>query len=71
MANLELTMDDVQELFRTMPEAFRQVQMVAQARVIRELEEKVTSLEGGSNAESGEEALPVHTPRKAAGKGGS
>ena len=68
MANLDLKMEDVSELFRVMPESFRQVQLIAQARVILELEEKVNSLEGGSNAESREKDIPVHSKGKDAGK---
>jgi|TARA_R110000744_G_scaffold226871_1_gene345189 hypothetical protein len=68
MANLDLKMEDVAELFRVMPESFKQVQLIVQARVILELEEKVNSLEGGSNAESREKDIPVHSKGKDAGK---
>ena len=76
MADLQLTMEDINELFRTMPEAARQAQLIAQGRMIRELETELTGLRSNghkeaSDAEGGEEALPVHDKGKAAGKVGS
>ena len=76
MADLQLTMEDINELFRTMPEAARQAQLIAQGRMIRELETELTGLrrnghKEASDAEGGEEELPVHDKGKAAGKVGS
>ena len=68
MANLDLKMEDVSELFRVMPESFRQVQLIAQARVILELEEKVNSLEEESNAKGRKEEVSLHSKGKDAGK---
>ena len=76
MADLQLTMEDINELFRTMPEAARQAQLIAQGRMIRELETELTGLRSNghkeaSDAKGGEEALPVHDKGKAASKVGS
>ena len=65
MADLQLTMEDINELFRTMPEAARQAQLLAQSRMIRELETELTSLRSNghkeaSDAEGGEEEVRVH-----------
>ena len=68
MANLDLAMEDMQELFRVMPESFRQIQLIAQARVIRELEEKISNLEE-SNAKGRKEEVSLHSKGKDAGKG--
>ena len=76
MTDLQLTMEDINELFRTMPEAARQAQLIAQTRMIRELETELTGLRSNghkeaSDAEGGEEALPVHDKGKATSKVGS
>ena len=38
MTNLDMTVEDIQELFRVMPEAFREMQIIIQRRVIGALE---------------------------------
>ena len=80
MDNFKLTLDDVNELFRVMPEAAQQAQLIVQQRIIRELEEELVGLRGtngnghredGSHAESGTEALSLHKKGKAASKSSS
>ena len=80
MDNFKLTIDDINELFRVMPEAAQQAQLIVQKRVIDELEEELAGLRGtngnghkenGSYAESGTEALPLYKKGKAASKSSS
>ena len=76
MAELQLTLDDVNELFRVMPDAARMAQLIAQRRVIGELEVELDGLRSNghkeaSNAKGRQEAVSVHGEGKAASKSGS
>ena len=73
MAEVQLTLDDINELFRIMPEAARQAQLIAQRRMIGELEAVVDGMRMNGHkepddAESREEAIPIHGKGKKAGK---
>tara|TARA_R110000823_G_scaffold220134_4_gene348852 strand:+ start:231 stop:515 length:285 start_codon:yes stop_codon:yes gene_type:complete len=44
MTNLDMTVEDIQELFRVMPEAFREMQIIIQRRVIGALESELEDI---------------------------
>ena len=44
MTNLDMTVEDIQELFRVMPEAFREMQIINQRRVIGALESELEDI---------------------------
>jgi len=76
MVEVQLTLDDINELFSIMPEAARQAQLIAQRRMIGELEAEVEGLRRNGHkeiddAESRKEALPVHGKGEKAGKSSS
>ena len=80
MDNFQLTLADINELFRVMPEAARQAQLIVQKRIIDELEEELVGLRGNngnghkenrSYAKGGTATLPLHEKGKAASKSSS
>ena len=76
MAELQLTLDDVNELFRVMPDAARMAQLIAQRRVIGELEVELDGLRSNghkeaSNAKGRKEELSLHAEGDAKSKGRS
>jgi len=76
MADLQLKMEDMNELFRVMPDAARMAQLIAQRRVIVELEAELNGLRSNGHkedrdAESGEKELPLHAEGDAKSKGRS
>ena len=77
MANLDMTVDDIQELFRVMPESFREMQIIIQRRVIGALESELEDirttyiLKENPDAKSGEKELPLHAKGDAKSKGRS
>ena len=44
MADLDMKVEDIQELFRVMPEAFKEMQIIIQRRVIGALESELEDI---------------------------
>ena len=61
MANLDMTVEDIQELFRVMPEAFREMQIIIQRRVIGALESELEGLKENPNGIRNEEVIRNET----------
>tara|TARA_R100001594_G_scaffold135342_1_gene177007 strand:+ start:606 stop:878 length:273 start_codon:yes stop_codon:yes gene_type:complete len=76
MANLDMTVDDIQELFRVMPEAYKEMQVIILKRMNTALESEMEDIrksyilkeKENPNAESGEKKLPIHAKRDAKSK---
>ena len=49
MANLDMTVEDIQELFRVMPEAYKEMQIIIQRRVISVLELEIEGIKENPN----------------------
>ena len=61
MANLDMTVEDIQELFRVMPEAFREMQIIIQRRVISVLELEIEGIKENPNGIRNEEVIRNET----------
>jgi len=76
MANLDMTVEDIQELFRVMPEAYKEMQVIILKRMNTALESEMEDIrksyilkeKENPNAESGKKELPIHAKRDAKSK---
>ena len=79
MANLDMTVDDIQELFRVMPEAYKEMQVIILKRMNTALESEMEDIRKSyilkekedPNAKSGKKELPLHAKGDAKSKGRS
>ena len=61
MTNLDMTVEDIQELFRVMPEAFKEMQIIIQRRVISVLELEIEGIKENPNGIRNEEVIRNET----------
>lgn len=61
MANLDMTVEDIQELFRVMPEAYKEMQIIIQRRVISVLELEIEGIKENPNGIRNEEVIRNET----------
>ena len=76
MTNLDMKVEDIQELFRVMPEAFREMQIIIQRRVIGALESELEDIrttyilkeKENPDAKGGKKKLSLHAKGNAKSK---